>query len=266
MYMDYNTILRACKASRLSYFNELQKNPIYRHEPLFFDRLTDVQFFSDPVTDAQCVCMRDPENNTVYVAFRGTSSRRDILVDLWIQKAPFPFFTPEDQKKYKDVKIHRGFLCQYLSLRDEILTYILRFQSSVKKVVFTGHSLGGALSSIASLDATFTVPAIQVAHVSFGSPRVGNRPWSKLYNIRVNGLRVIHDDDPVTRIPTSLRWSHCGNVLLIRGHKVTMNPLRFNGWAARCSQLSDHKLSEYLTDVERLREKITSVLYGEHSI
>lgn len=42
-------------------------------------------------------------------------------------------------------------------------------------VLFTGHSLGGALATLATLDLKRRHPGTKVTMYNYGSPRVGNR-------------------------------------------------------------------------------------------
>ena len=72
----------------------------------------------------------------MYVTFRGTSSRMDVLVDLHFQK-----FHWKD-----DIYIHAGFIDQFLSVNQQIHAEIT---DDIEEIYFAGHSLGNGLSTIA---------------------------------------------------------------------------------------------------------------------
>jgi len=70
--------------------------------------------------------------------------------------------------------------------------------------VFTGHSLGAALATLAGTDAILSnwISGSNTIMYNYGSPRVGN--WA--YSSKVNGLfaafyRVVHFEDIVPHVP-----------------------------------------------------------------
>lgn len=65
-----------------------------------------------------------------------------------------------------------------------------------QKVIVTGHSLGGALATLAAYDLELhaSVPAHKLECYTFGAPRVGNYPFAYDYDQRVpNTWNVIND-------------------------------------------------------------------------
>ncbi|CAK5076186.1 unnamed protein product [Meloidogyne enterolobii] len=81
------------------------------------------------------------------------------------------------------------------------------------KVLFTGHSLGGAIASLASaqfaMENNRTIKATYLFNrpkelllVTFGQPRVGNIEYAKLHRRLVpNSFRIVHRYDLVPHIP-----------------------------------------------------------------
>ena len=70
--------------------------------------------------------------------------------------------------------------------------------------LFTGHSLGGAMSVMSALDAKLSGLLNDRAHYvyNYGCPRVGNADFVDLYNAQLPEThRVIHYKDLVARIP-----------------------------------------------------------------
>lgn len=73
------------------------------------------------------------------------------------------------------------------------------------KIVFTGHSLGGAIASIASTVFVRNFPemAARTFSITFGQPRVGNLEYAITHDkfVAAGSWRVIHGRDIVAHIP-----------------------------------------------------------------
>src|SRR5690606_2600380 len=78
----------------------------------------------------------------------------------------------------------------------------------------TGHSLGGALAQLASLNIEILFGHISPVIVYvFGCPRVGEARFCKFYNthIRQNCYRVVYEADPITTLPRGFKlFKHVG--------------------------------------------------------
>jgi triacylglycerol lipase len=132
------------------------------------------------------------ENDTyIFLGFRGTeaTSMKDIKSDA---KA-----TVKTCKT--GGKIHSGFDEAFSQVAIEIQQFLNQDEFKDKPLFITGHSLGGALA---------TVAAKKINHrggiascYTFGSPRVGNVDWSA--DIKTPIYRVVNAVDPVTMLPPS---------------------------------------------------------------
>lgn len=94
-------------------------------------------------------------------------------------------------------KVHFGFKHAYgkvgLKIQDEInLT-----KYSGKPLFITGHSLGGALATIAAKKLSHEAGI--AACYTFGSPRVGNEDW--IWGIKTSLYRLVNAADCVTMLP-----------------------------------------------------------------
>ena len=145
----------------------------------------------DSKTSTYAYIVYDLEQDNYILSFEGTQDTNDFLIDLQIAK-----LTP--YKEHPTAKVHSGFWNAYLSIRNEILN-IVEF---APRLFITGQSLGGALSTLASLDILEEYPNLDIYTVTFGSPRVGNLDYVYLYSSIVeNSYRVTHGKDPVVHLP-----------------------------------------------------------------
>lgn len=137
-------------------------------------------------------------NDFAVLAFRGTQKDfRDIWTDLKIRKYQNPDGT----------RTHRGFERALGFIRDDIEKAVAKLDPDLPLYI-TGHSLGGALAAIATLQLAGDDVA---ACYTFGAPRVGNEEFSR--TIKVPIYRVVNASDIVARVPLILMgYRHVGDV------------------------------------------------------
>lgn len=137
------------------------------------------------------------------VAFSGTRSK-DQLINQIQNRDVVPFnIHPE----IGNAKVNEYFYTNYVTyfredLRDKLNEYTRRYSPS--RVVFTGHSLGGALAVMAATDTILSawVSYSRVLTYTFGQPRVGNYIFSKVLKNRGIGLfRIVHCYDIIPHLP-----------------------------------------------------------------
>jgi triacylglycerol lipase len=130
-------------------------------------------------------------DNYIFLGFRGTeaTSIKDIRSDV---KATIKICESGG-------KIHTGFDDAFSQVAVEIQQFLNQEEFKDKPLFITGHSLGGALA---------TVAAKKLSHrggiascYTFGSPRVGNVDWST--GIKTPIYRIVNAVDPVTMLPPS---------------------------------------------------------------
>jgi V8-like Glu-specific endopeptidase len=148
------------------------------------------------IDDNQCfVAMTD---TFAMVSFRGTESRGD-----WFYNANVPGRT----RDYGVV--HRGFLGAFQAVEYRLQKALSQLNG--RRLLVTGHSLGGAIATIMAAEWQRTMPPTWV--VTFGQPAVC-RGESKMF-MRINYagrfFRFVNDDDVVARVPP--RYEHVGRLL-----------------------------------------------------
>ena len=116
------------------------------------------------------------------------------------------------------------------------------------QLIVTGHSLGGAVATLAGL--TLLNAGYSPTVYSFGSPRVGNAPFAAYTSkILVYNYRVTHYRDLIPHIPPrSLHYLHTGEeVYEDKDHILTMctqveDPSCADRWTLIQTSLADHFL------------------------
>lgn len=103
------------------------------------------------------------------------------------------------------VRMHRGFVSAYLSVRDRIHEYVTNSQATQYRIV--GHSLGGALAKLCAVDLDYNFgkhtegKKIEIEAYTFGAPKVGNKAFVDSYNARVpNTYRIVNGWDAVPNL------------------------------------------------------------------
>jgi triacylglycerol lipase len=216
-------------AARLARYSELA----YRRPEALRAALpeAEVTFFDRDHTQAYLI---ETAAETV-VAFRGTqvfenSSLADILSNLWFRRRP-----------WDPGKVHRGYREALLDIAQELKRPLY---SGRRPLYFTGHSMGGALATLAS-----TLPPGPSATYSFGAPRVGDGVFARSLT---NLVRVVHGADIAPRYPLPLGYRHGGQVWHL-SRAGTLTPGLPPGWQLRlpftpatlARAALDHRIGEY---------------------
>ena len=146
--------------------------------------------------------------------------------------------------------VHSGFRGEVDKIWDEIVKHHDKGHTG-KTFYITGHSLGGAMATIAtSRFEEFT----QVKQLTtFGSPRVGTRKFVK--NIATPHFRFVNNNDLVTKVPLALMgYKHHGQLQYINFYgnirKLTawqMIKDRWRGWkSGLLDGAADHGMDNYV--------------------
>ncbi|CAN9182013.1 unnamed protein product [Alternaria alternata] len=175
-----------------------------------------------------------PTNPRLILAFRGTYSVANTIADLSTipqEYVPYPgddddgtsdFIAPSldvdddappaEPPKCDNCTVHTGFYSSWLNTRKVVLPHVSKALDKYPhhKLVLVGHSLGGAISTLAGLD--FKARGWDPHVTTFGEPRLGNKEFNKYVDERFaitsdhdnNKLhRVTHVGDPVPLLPLS---------------------------------------------------------------
>jgi triacylglycerol lipase len=100
--------------------------------------------------------------------------------------------------------VHAGFNNAFTSLRPQFATFLDKWRTSNpgKAIHFVGHSLGGAIASLAADWASVNNYASNINLYTFGSPRVGQQGFATANTHRLNQIyRCTHGADVVPKVP-----------------------------------------------------------------
>lgn len=187
------------------------------------------------------------KNKTLFISIRGTSSWQDVRQSLKI-------FPVKYKTKSGIVMVHKGFLEGFLTAEKDMTNIIEN--SSVNKIVFASHSLGGSVSQIAAAFYGEKYPNKNVECITFGCPRTGDSRFVEWFskNVRKN-MRVVNYRDPISMIPNRYYWRHTFNSCLILNVDQLVNVFVDVPWYQILItrwNLSEHNTQLYISRLHKL--------------
>ncbi len=187
---SWPTALSLALASQLSYAAAAD----VRHTALGSWGLQTCDFIDE--VNTQCFVARSAD--ATLVAFRGTESTGDWLADLNALGTNSPRYG----------RVHRGFYYAFQDVAEQTLSLLL--QQPDRPLFITGHSLGGALATIAAAEwqGEFNVRGVY----TYGQPRVGGADFQAYMEQRYphSFFRFVNNNDIVPRVPPG--YSHVGRL------------------------------------------------------
>lgn len=253
-------------------------------------------YFGDNFAGLVDIIPQGEEEGTLYIAFRGTYSKDDAWIDSDFVKSECEFLGGKC--------VHRGFLNRYLQLKkdmkdvieEKIRCYKSKTKKDIKKIVITGHSLGGALSTLAALDIQQNQEIfsenkskekkIPVKLITFCSPRVF--PFETYdYVVKNNilpqsgenaAIRIYRHGDVIASMPfSSMGYKHFGKVFCITnapsGFEISIpktvyskikSYFSFEDWAEWAkSFISYHSITGILEDISKIGKDKKVTMYKE---
>ncbi|CDF37386.1 Lipase domain protein, putative [Chondrus crispus] len=202
----------------------------------------------------------------IIVAFKGSTSKRNMRTSLQmnyenVHSVIRTNIRGEDEtgrlkrmfgRSYTNGKVHRGFAIAYRSVAGEVMEKVRALRGEKRRPVFlTGHSLGGALATICSMDVwvKLELSRREIFVSTFGSPRVGNADFADIYD-KVVPLhwRIVVDPDMVAKLPKG-GYKHVGKKAVLTPHGdmiIDPNYLDRRPWSGETAGFAYHRKASYL--------------------
>lgn len=172
--------------------------------------LVEHRFLEAASIECSVVSQRARPLDLAIVVFRGTTELGDWLYNL--RALPRAW--------HRGGLVHEGFQRGFQRVWHKIVPVLAGLRGPF---FYTGHSLGGALATLASSERP------PVAAYTFGSPRVGNAEFVSTLE-RVALHRVVHDRDLVAEVPPTMprfEFRHAGTLhQLTRDGRLLSDPTR----------------------------------------
>lgn len=178
------------------------------------------EFENSIATDVTGFVALDSTNKLIVLSFRGSRSIRN-----WITNIVFPTIPTTI---CPTCLVSKGFWVSWLEAQKNVLAVIAAAQAQHPdyKVVATGHSLGGALASIAA--GVLRSQGTYVDLYTYGAPKIGLESVSQYLSNTTLGAsyRVTHKADPVPKLPPALLgYRNIGpEYYVTAGNNVTFTP------------------------------------------
>ncbi|POR35615.1 Triacylglycerol lipase [Tolypocladium paradoxum] len=164
---------------------------------LNFDNATIVQeFVNDDYFRIGGYVARNPSKKHIVVAFKGTDSYVDLKTDSYKFQI--------DSDICNGCKLHGGFGTAFDLVKDQVEDAVRAEKATPGqenyRVVVTGHSLGGAVATVAG--AYLRKQGIPCDLYTYGSPRVGNDKFALFASSQAGfSARITNRNDGVTVLP-----------------------------------------------------------------
>ncbi|KYK54234.1 hypothetical protein DCS_06191 [Drechmeria coniospora] len=174
--------------------------------PLIEAAGTDIQLyyvFSGTVFDVNGYVSVDHQRKEIVIAFRGSWSARNWIWNFVAAWSDCPYA--------RECKVHTGFYTTWRVVSDGVTSVVQQLMKKFDayKVVTTGHSLGGALATIAAVELRY-FNKISVDAYTYGAPRIGNSIFANFASAQTGTIyRITHGGDFVPRLPpTGTHYAH----------------------------------------------------------
>lgn len=228
---------------------------VYRgnHGKVDFSGYISHEDFCGENTEGYIGYIRDDDGVSLVIAFAGSNDYHDWQYNLQFWRKTVPYNT---SGKYT---VSAGFLNCYLIVRDYILSLVSDIAGDVNRIYCIGHSLGGAIATLAARDIAwhddaFWRTGVEVNCITEGSPRVGNAAFAREYNERIKHYRLEYGADMVCKVPPWLvGYRHVGRRIWLGSilHNAIFFPLLIT-----IGNPIDHKPQRYYRAIKKLEYRI----------
>lgn len=121
----------------------------------------------------------------IFICFQGTKEPSDVIRDAQFKLVANAFGSG---------RVHYGFQRQYSKIATIVMDLVRGYTSD--KIIFCGHSLGGALAMIAARHENMVITC--------GAPKAGDQEFNSKFRSslsQIKLLRIVHRQDPIASLP-----------------------------------------------------------------
>ena len=190
------TLKTACLVSELAYHSpeSIQQGRRLRElRKVVFDGFPVVISGSEP-DDPQVALWLFKDSNDLFIAFRGQHDLYQVYDALGVGDKSTILESPST--------VHESFRKTFMDLEPMVRHVMEGELNRVKRIVVTGHGLGGALATIAAPFLSEIFPHETVQCYTFGAPMTGGRDFNVWFDRMVNrAVRIICSSDPIPFLP-----------------------------------------------------------------
>lgn len=189
---------------------------------------------------------------SIIIAFRGTSSQADTISDLIARQIPYPWFA-------NGGNTHLGFTEIYAKARLQIIQALAKCDPN-KRLIITGHSLGGALATLCALDLAYNTQFAPPIVYTYGAPRIGDPAFAEAYNQKIPfNHRIVIESDLIPLIPPPIYKILSNSKIYIYVHVKGEFVLHF----LTDSLSKNHALINYFTELARYEPEYANNLCSQ---
>jgi predicted lipase len=201
----YKDIIIKSKLCNLCYIKPI----IHNNSNKYILNTYNNYIYINELNNTKCIIFYN--NTSIDICFKGTTNIVNMYSNMQI------FLT-----NYNNIKVHNGFLNQYLIVKNELFNNIDNIikNNNIKHISLSGHSSGGAIANIASIDFCKKYDNIKINCVTFGSPKVGNQNFVTEYNKYVkNSYRIVNKNDIIEHLPLPILYKHIHEPIYLEENK-----------------------------------------------
>jgi hypothetical protein len=236
------------------------------------------QYFDEHEQDTQAFLFKT--DNCIILAFRGSQEKKDWHTNFKFKLKNFAFhqsMEPLDEDTTPPIgMVHSGFQSAWNTVEAQVIQHIRLWnadRSTPLPLFITGHSLGGALATVAAASLVKRQQLNIQGVYTFGQPRVGDLVFVSDVGQALKGkvFRFVNNNDIVPHVPLPYSlWNplriyvHLGQLLYFntRG-QLTLQPNTIIWLCDRAigllrdalepgfDMVNDHRLEFYITNLEK---------------
>ncbi len=220
-----------------------------------FDIITTI-YASDLYTDANPeransqvsigLILQAQGSGEAVIAFRGTEGIKEWVLDANFGTKPCPFLASAGNTEDGFTDMYESVATGTAAGSPLLVASLtkLAWNQEIETVTVCGHSLGGALATLATLDIAVNAPSPyhNVTSYTYASPRLGDVSFAAKYNQLVaNTFRIANELDLVPRLPLFPPYEHVMGEFDLKPYTVL--PPKF---LVQPNPYCEHILSSYL--------------------